>query len=172
MQADEGGLVRRIAAGDEGAFEDVYDRYGRALYAYLLGRTGRADVAEDLLQEVMMRLVRSRERVGQVRSLRAWLYTLARNEWIRRHGRERPLPSPAPAESSNTPLQDESNELRQALARLEPERAEVVTLKLQHDLTFAQIGEVLAISPNTAASRYRYALRDLERILETTDVRR
>jgi RNA polymerase sigma-70 factor (ECF subfamily) len=45
-----------------------------------------------------------------------------------------------------------------ALRTLPPEQAEVVVLKIWEELTFAQIGDVLQISPNTAASRYQYAI--------------
>lgn len=51
--------------------------------------------------------------------------------------------------------------LREAVQGLSPKLREVVTMKIWGGLTFAQISEVLAISPNTAASRYRYALEQL-----------
>ena len=54
--------------------------------------------------------------------------------------------------------------------QLPPEQADVVALKVWHDLTFAEIAVLLAVSPNTAASRYRYALEKLrERWGETED---
>ena len=45
-----------------------------------------------------------------------------------------------------------------------------MSLKIHHGLTFAQIAEVLDLLPDTAASRYRRALADLRRLMETTDV--
>ncbi|MCX6878870.1 MAG: RNA polymerase sigma factor [Verrucomicrobia bacterium] len=51
--------------------------------------------------------------------------------------------------------------LREAVQNLSPKLREVVVMKTWGGLTFAQISEVLAISPNTAASRYRYALEQL-----------
>lgn len=56
---------------------------------------------------------------------------------------------------------EESVILRDAVKNLSEKLREVVTMKIWGDLTFAQISEVLAISPNTAASRYRYALEQL-----------
>jgi RNA polymerase sigma-70 factor (ECF subfamily) len=49
---------------------------------------------------------------------------------------------------------------------LPAEQREVISLKIDGDLTFAQIAAVFDISPNTAASRYRYALEKLRRMLE------
>ncbi len=52
-----------------------------------------------------------------------------------------------------------------ALCRLPPEQREVLVLKIWGELTFAQIGEALKLSPNTVASRYRYALVALKKII-------
>jgi RNA polymerase sigma-70 factor (ECF subfamily) len=60
---------------------------------------------------------------------------------------------------------EDSERLRQAVERLSPKLREVIVMKVWSDLTFQQISETLAISPNTAASRYRYALEQLERDL-------
>ena len=90
MDASESRLAARLAAGEAEAFATVYDRHGRDLYGYLLARTRRPHLAEDLLQAVMLRLVRSRERLAKVRSLRAYLFQIARNEWIRDGARTHP----------------------------------------------------------------------------------
>ena len=57
--------------------------------------------------------------------------------------------------------------VRRALGKLPPSQAEVVVLKIWEEMTFAEIGEVLGQSPNTAASRYRYALQKLSQTLHT-----
>ena len=56
---------------------------------------------------------------------------------------------------------EEALQLREAVQRLSPKLREVVMMKFWGGLTFQQIAEALAISPNTAASRYRYALEQL-----------
>jgi RNA polymerase sigma-70 factor (ECF subfamily) len=56
--------------------------------------------------------------------------------------------------------------LEQALRTLPPEQRELVALKIEGDLTFGEIAVVLGISPNTAASRYRYALEKLRLALQ------
>ena len=78
----------RIARGEAGAFEEVYDLYGTTLYRYALRRTRRVDLAEDALQEVMVRLVRNRHRLHDVTHLRAYLFTMTRNELIRTYAVE------------------------------------------------------------------------------------
>ena len=171
MDASESRLAARLAAGEAEAFATVYDRHGRDLYGYLLARTRRPHLAEDLLQAVMLRLVRSRERLAKVRSLRAYLFQIARNEWIRDGARTHPeTEALVDAEAPDPEHGGDVDALRSALDRLSPERREVVSLKIHHGLTFAQIAEVLDLLPDTAASRYRRALADLRRLMETTDV--
>jgi RNA polymerase sigma-70 factor (ECF subfamily) len=59
--------------------------------------------------------------------------------------------------------------IEDALQRIPPEQREVLVLKIWGELTFEQIGTELALSPNTAASRYRYALAALRQELAAAD---
>jgi RNA polymerase sigma-70 factor (ECF subfamily) len=163
-----------VVEGQEGwmrdALEEILDRFGDGLHHYLLGQTRRADVAEDLVQSVLLRLVRSRERLGAVENLRAYVFTAARNELIRHRSRREEPDAAVPAELLATPddgpdLED-LEALRAAVAALSPARLEVVSLRIWQGLSFREIGEVLDISPNTAASRYRHALADLRGRME------
>jgi RNA polymerase sigma-70 factor (ECF subfamily) len=61
---------------------------------------------------------------------------------------------------------DRAVRLEQALQMLPPTQRELIALKIEGGLTFAEIGSILGISPNTAASRYRYALAKLRTALE------
>ena len=60
---------------------------------------------------------------------------------------------------------EDATRLRDAVQNLSPKLREVVVMKSWGGLTFAEISEALAISPNTAASRYRYALEQLSQEL-------
>jgi RNA polymerase sigma-70 factor (ECF subfamily) len=64
---------------------------------------------------------------------------------------------------------DRRKAIESALGRLPPDQREVLALKIWGDLTFAQIAGQLGIPPNTAASRYRYALESLRRELTAAD---
>jgi RNA polymerase sigma-70 factor (ECF subfamily) len=59
-----------------------------------------------------------------------------------------------------------ADDLSDALKTLPPEQREVIALKVDGGLTFGQIAEILGVNANTAASRYRYALEKLRRVLE------
>ncbi len=64
------------------------------------------------------------------------------------------------------PDDDWREQIQSAVKRLPQEQAEVVVLKIWEELTFAEIADILGESPNTAASRYRYALEKLSRTLQ------
>jgi RNA polymerase sigma-70 factor (ECF subfamily) len=78
--ASDQSLMRRLAARDDKAIEELYDRYSRLVFSVLLRITGRAELAEELLQETFLRLWRNAESYRETRGeLRPWLLTVARN---------------------------------------------------------------------------------------------
>ena len=170
-------LVMRLAAGDEPAFVALYDRFGRRLYRAAVGMLGSPQDAEDAVQELFAALVRSRRRLAEVEDLEAYLFVSLRRTVARQLARRDRQPArQAPvdlslsigAASGGLSLED-GEALRQAVRLLPPEQREVVSLKIHADLTFAQIGEILGISINTAASRYRYALARLRAMIEESE---
>ncbi|HTV63475.1 MAG TPA: sigma-70 family RNA polymerase sigma factor [Verrucomicrobiae bacterium] len=151
--------------------ERLYDAHASSLFAFLLSFTRDEGDARDLLQEIFIKIARAPALLKNVRNERVFLIRLAHNaaiDLIRRRGtRERTkdnfsaeIISPfAPA--SDPDGQFFRDELAVALAGLPEEQRAVVHLKLWEGLTFEQIAAALRISPNTAASRYRYGLDKL-----------
>src|SRR5262249_31078725 len=76
---DERLLVARIRAGDTAAFDEVYEAYRPRVFAFLLRMTRNRTVAEDLLDETWLRLVRHAARLLPDTRLGPWLFTVARN---------------------------------------------------------------------------------------------
>ncbi|HWW02871.1 MAG TPA: sigma-70 family RNA polymerase sigma factor [Candidatus Acidoferrum sp.] len=149
-------------AEQPGWCEALYEAKGRQLLLY-----GRAlglshGEAEDVLQETFIVLLQRAEPPSKpehycVRSFRNRALNHRRSLWRRltrelesKRWFERP-PEAGPAE----------REAMQALARLPAEQREVIVLKIWHEYTFEEIGELLAVSPNTAAGRYRYGLQKI-----------
>ena len=143
------------------------NRHGAALV--LLARQwvpGYAD-AEDVVQEAFVRFWRSRER-AQDRA--AYLFACVRNcardrrrGEARRAKRESAAAVPEAEPAFDAPLEqaERAAAVEAALSSLPEEQREVLVMKIWGGLTFAQIGEALAVASNTAASRYRYALDKL-----------
>ncbi len=162
-------LLRRLAVGDEAAFTLLYDRFAARLFRTAWALTGSREEAEDAVQEVFVALVHVGPRLSQVNDLPAYLFTALRRTALRRHTRRirRPTQSLADVDVPARDIVGERDEkLEHALAALPDEQREVIVLKVDGGLTFAELGQVLNISANTAASRYRYALEKLRTALE------
>lgn len=146
-------------------WRELLARHGPALVLYARQWTPTPADAEDAVQEGFIRCWRAR---GRSRDRVAYLYLcvrtaaidLSRAETARRR---RDAISAFARESIFAPEQAElAAQVEPALARLPIEQREVLVMKIWGEMTFAQIAEALKISPNTAASRYRYALERLE----------
>ena len=162
-------LLAGLAAGREDAFRAAYERFAPRLLAVACGILGTRDEAEDAVQDLFLSLVKSRPTLGRVENLSAYLFASLRHAAARRIARQRIMPQatdPARPPEWRAPAKSEipaerSARLEQALASLPPEQREVIALKVDGGLTFHEIAAVLGTSPNTAASRYRYALEKL-----------
>jgi RNA polymerase sigma-70 factor (ECF subfamily) len=159
-------LLAGLAAGRDEALAALYDRFGRALFRVAWSLLRSRPDAEDAVQDVFLGLVRSRSTLERIENLRAYLFGALRHAAARRAARRvasRPLgEEPCDESSRQPPLDPElSDWLDRAVAELPPEQREVLTLKIDGELTFEEIGAVVGVSPSTAASRYRYALEKL-----------
>ena len=141
---------------------------GLVLFARQWVRT-MAD-AEDVVQDAFVRFWRRNHRIDN----RALLYSAVRSaalDLIRRDQRRsrREIEVSKQSEQSVEPQfemgDDVQRRLAAALERLPRDQREVLVMKIWNELTFAEIGESLGISQNTAASRYRYALAALKKTL-------
>jgi RNA polymerase sigma-70 factor (ECF subfamily) len=164
---DETTLLAGLAAGREDAYAAAYDRFAARLLAAAWGMLGNRADAEDAVQDVFVGLVRSRATLAEVEDLGAYLFASLRHAAARRwqgRGAERRQADgadPAAAPQPGAVGGERSERLERALAALPRDQREVVALKIDGGLTFAEIAAVLGVSPNTAASRYRYALQRL-----------
>lgn len=161
------------AAGTGSALEVLYDRCAARLFRTAWAISGSPGTAEDAVQDVFVGLLRAGDRISGLRNPEAYLFAALRNALARR-GRDRRFQAlepaaasiPAPAE----PLDAGRNaRLDAALRELPADQREVIALKIDGGLTFAQIAGVLDVNANTVASRYRYALERLRELLKEAE---
>jgi RNA polymerase sigma-70 factor (ECF subfamily) len=151
--------------------ERLYDDHAPALFAFLLNLLRNEADTQDVMQELLAKLARRPALLKDVRDERGFLLRLAHNlaiDLMRRRGtRDKNYdqlahePMPLFASSPNPDAQTFREKLAEALGELPSEQRAIVHLKLWENLTFEAIAETLNISPNTAASRYRYGLDKL-----------
>ncbi len=167
-------MERSLADLQPEAIGAIYDRFGPTLFRVAFSLSGSAADAEDAVQEVFVGLVRGRAKLGRINNLRAFLFTALRRASLRvaeHRRRERAVPVSGLLEvtAPSPPIMDvdRAARLERALSALPVEQRELIALKIDGGLTLAEVAAVLGISPNTAASRYRYALEKLRTLLET-----
>lgn len=149
----------------------LYDTFGAKLFAYALAIVDDVSDAEDVVQDVFVKMHAGREFPDDpasylFRATRNAAYSRLRWRWIRRRLRprvEQHVASFHGGESTPSPVDSAAED---ALRELPAKQREVVMLKIWQGLTFQEIARVIRCSPNTAASRYRYALERLRALLE------
>jgi RNA polymerase sigma-70 factor (ECF subfamily) len=182
-------LLRRFNDGEPAAFEVLLERYRRPLYNFILRSVQNQQTAEDLLQDVFLRVVqRAREFKGESK-FSTWLYTIARNRCIdtqrkqshRRHrsldapagqsdeGQAAPLAERVPGREPGTDRQAIAGRLQDEIARavetLPEDQREVFLMRQLDNMPFKEIAEVVGVPENTVKSRMRYALERLQQAL-------
>ena len=160
----------------EAELERIYDEHARCAFA-LFRRFSKCDSdARDLLQDWLVKIARGLDSLDEVENERAYLLRIAYRhavDWSRRVGvrkRTRDALRDEDSLSTFTPEQDPDRDffrqsLETSLAALPLDQQMAVQLKLWDELTFSEIADVLGISPNTAASRYRYGIEKLQTTL-------
>ncbi|MBI5282296.1 MAG: sigma-70 family RNA polymerase sigma factor [Candidatus Solibacter usitatus] len=175
-------LVERCLQGDEGAWEDLVKAHTRRVYSICYRFTGRESEAQDLTQDVFLRVFKSVKsfRAGEG-SFGVWLARLTRNLLIdhyRRTKMERVTDSieeQLPMLEERTAIEartdailagrEASEALQGALARLSPELRETVVLRDLEELEYREIAQVLGAPEGTVKSRLNRGRAELARIL-------
>ena len=151
--------------------ERVYRDHGAALLLFAVAITGDRGRAQDAVHQVFLKLLADRAQ-RQIVDMKAYLFRCVHNavlNEIKVCQRSVPLEDEpmwfTPSERDYSAELD----LRRALFILPDDQRKVVVLHVWAELTFSQIAEILDISANTAASRYRYALAKLREAMCTKE---
>ncbi len=157
-----------------GEWRDLWAQYAPRLLLFARQQTPRLSDAEDIVQDAFVRYWRAQQADPSLSP--SMLFHMVRRiaiDYARKsHGRFA-RESEAGALSGPSEIwfvdpveeRERKEEIEKALQSLPAEQREVLVLKIWSELTFERIGETLEISPHTAASRYRYGLSQLKRVL-------
>jgi RNA polymerase sigma-70 factor (ECF subfamily) len=161
--------------GDAGAFEALYARHRGGLYRFVLRAVKDRGLAEELFQEVWVRVIEARGRYAPKARFITWLYTIAHNLLVD-HWRKKGLSvvsldgEDVASESANPARQAEARQalarLGQALEALPPAQREAFLLHEEGGLSVAEIAAVTGAGEEAAKSRLRYAMAKLKAAVE------
>jgi len=171
-------LLRQVAARDERAFDALYQAYGSAVYGYLMRLLNEPVAAEDLLQEVFLAAWQGAGRFRAEARVKTWLLRIAHHQavsWLRRQRKALALDELAEAVADDGAEEAlartwHADEIRAALDRLTPNHRAVIELTFMHDLSYAEIAQIMDCPIGTVKSRMSYALRHLDRVLADNDI--
>ncbi len=185
-------LVRRCVAGDAAAWEEIVQRYHRRIYNICYRFAGSTDDAQDLTQDVFIKMYRTLNSYDLERgAFMTWVTTITRNllvDHFRKSKQDRVTDSldTAPSEHEDAlPLSEripdkaqppdarvQSREIGQtvhvALQKLSPELREAVILRDLQDMDYKEIATVLKVPEGTVKSRINRGRAELARLLQRT----
>ena len=164
--------AERIAESGAAALSGLYDLTATRLVRYSVTITRNQHDAEDAVQAALVRVAGEPKLLCRAESPWPYLLRMVRNESlviVRRRKRWSAVLNLSDLLLRRSVDQLEQEETHRAvwlaLRTLPAEQSEVVVLKIWEQFTFAQVADVLAVSPSTAASRYRYAMQKLSSML-------
>lgn len=162
-------LMQQVASGDTAAMRSIYEQYNRSIYGYLLRQTRNAELSADLAQTVFYRALKYSTSYRSSHGVRTWLFQIARNvlrsHWAKEQLNPTTLYEQLPEGPNDWPPNEAPFELlAKALQRLSPAERELIELHRYQDLSYADIGIVLGISPDAVKMRAHRAMKNLKEL--------
>ena len=169
-------LLRELSNGNEAAFRRLFDQYSPAIYRTAMVYLKEAGLAEEVVQDVFMKLWTQRERMVEVESIESWLFVVAKNtslnemkklaleksvrtEWVERHEQ-----SENTTDHSVRSLQYEDL-IRKAVGELPEQQQKVFKMAKEEGLSYQGVADELSLSPLTVKTHVSRALKSIRSFL-------
>lgn len=166
-------VVIRLKEGNRLAFTMVYMEYHKSLYSFAYHYLGDRSLTEDALQWLFLKLWENRSVLNERMNLKSYLFTSLKNHILNelRNGKREALHyerwgkemDEQEIDSADLLLEEEEirSRLREAIAGLSPQKRKICELKIDKNLSNAEIAELLQISVNTVKYQYNQIIKDL-----------
>jgi RNA polymerase sigma factor (sigma-70 family) len=174
MTVSDEALMRAVREGDLARLGPLFDRYHLSLFEFLSRMTGHRDVAEDLVQEVFLRVLKYRATYRDDARFETWVFRIARNaraDYYAKRSTVEPLsdeamesPDEAPGPEGQLEQEHDSARLRSALLSLREDRRELIVLARYQGMKHEAIAELLGVDSGTVKVRIHRALKELREI--------
>jgi RNA polymerase sigma factor (sigma-70 family) len=167
-------LMLAVRAGDLSRLAPLFERHHRQLFDYLARMTGNRSAAEDLVQDVFVRILKYRHTFRETSRFEIWAFRIARN--VRAdYFQARRLRETALDEAPETPnggtgtaeayeLDRQAARLRRALLLLREDQRELIVLARYRDMKYEAIADLLGVEVGTIKTRMHRAVNELRRI--------
>ena len=178
-------LVDRISRGDSAAFQEFVDRYKKKIYYIAYDITGDHDDAEDVSQEVFIKVFRSLKTFRRNAKVSSWLYQISVNASIDLLRKKASKPEKSMDDIERADIQENlpgsstraqnpersaedliiQNHISEALQKVSPKERSVFVMRHYNELKIREIAEILGVSPGTVKALFYRATRKLRREL-------
>lgn len=157
-------LAADIKLGDATAFKSFHSRYAEALFFFVLTKVKHREEAEDIVQTAFIRIWQDRAKLDEKKSLKSYLYTIAKNLSIDLFRKKKPdsldrlalNPAVVPLQESN--LEEMEDAVITAIKQLPPGPQKVFCLSRFNNLKYEEIAEILGLSVKTVENHMGRAL--------------
>ena len=185
MVQDEQVLVDRISSGDSAAFQEFVDRYKKKIYYIAYDITGDHDDAEDVSQEVFIKVFRSLKTFRRNAKISSWLYQISVNASIDLLRKKSSKPEKSMDDIERADIQENlpgigtraqnpersaedliiQKHISEALQKVSPKERSVFVMRHYNELKIREIAEILGVSPGTVKALFYRATRKLRKEL-------
>ena len=173
-------LIEWVAGGDASCLGTLFERHNRGVYQYCRQMTRHSAQAEDLVQEVFLKLLRKAESFRREGSFKAWMFNIARNTTLDHLRKMKNQGSQVPVDEATeeqlvdhrsaedaAAAQQSVRTVAQALAKLPAAVQEVIWLGRFEFDNYEELGQALDCKPATARVRMHRAMQQLNAAFET-----
>ena len=172
-------LFQKYIKGDVKSFEMLVERFARPLMGYITRIVRNRTDAEDVLQEVFIKVIRARENFDAGKSFKTWIYTISHNACVDYLRQRKPgvsldadwMPEIAVHDNPESIAAGGqlSERLEKALTGIAPDLREVFLLREKSGLSFHQIAEITSAPLNTVLGRMRQVMTKLRACVEESN---
>jgi len=175
-ETDDKEIIRQYLKGDEQSLEFLIKKYLKPIYSFVYKNVGDVAAAEDVTQEVFVKIWKNLKKFDQKREFKPWLFQIAKNTSIDYLRKRKTIPfsrfenekgqnvlTETMAEDSPDILDilSDKNRMAAIMETLSPDEQKIINLRHRDGLSFKEISDVFGESINTIKSRYRRIILNL-----------
>lgn len=174
-------LIKDYKRGDQSAFTELFNRYKNIVYNFIYRLVTNPDVAEDLLENTFIKMIRSLDKYQERYKFKQWLFSIANSvtiDYLRKRRKEflvdpiedwMELPDDSPSTQVMLEKEELKNIIEDKVNKLPPKQKQVFIMRQETNLTFREIAEILGCPISTVLSRMHNAVVNLRRSLKECD---
>ena len=177
MQKNDSILIEEYRRGDKNAFAELFKKYKNTVYNFIFRLVGNPDIAEDLLENTFIKMIKSLDKYKERNKFKQWLFTIANSvtmDYLRKKKREyivdpieewMELSDASPSPQFLLEQKEMANLIENKISNLPPKQKQVFIMRQESDLTFKEIAEILECPISTVLSRMHNAVLNLRRFI-------